>query len=118
MAKIIYNRCYGGFGISREAVLLARQISGDPQWHNCVLKGETDKHGNVLKFDLVLSDIIPRHDPVLVEVVEKLGSKKASGDCAKLAITDISSGTMYRIDEYVGKESVMTNDDYEWSVAP
>jgi hypothetical protein len=52
----------------------------------------------------------------LVQVVEQLGDK-ANGSYAKLFITDVPSGTKYRIDEYDGLESVMTIDDYEWSIA-
>jgi len=29
----------------------------------------------------------------------------------------LEPGTQYRIDEYDGMESVMTIDDYEWSIA-
>lgn len=54
---------------------------------------------------------IPRHNPILVQVVEELGDK-ASGDCAKLAIAKISGP--YRIDEYDGSESVKQPDGYDW----
>ena len=30
--KVVINICYGGFSLSREAVLRAREISGDPKW--------------------------------------------------------------------------------------
>ena len=32
MNKVVYNACYGGFSLSREAVILARELSGDPEW--------------------------------------------------------------------------------------
>jgi hypothetical protein len=53
---------------------------------------------------------------VLVQVVEELGAE-ANGECAHLRISDLPPGTLYRIDEYDGYESVATNDSYEWSVA-
>ena len=59
---------------------------------------------------------LERDDPILVQVVEELGDE-ANGMCAELHIEEIPSGTLYRIDEYDGRESVMTNDDYEWKVA-
>lgn len=56
---------------------------------------------------------IERHDPDLVAVVEELGSKRASGYCAELEITDIGD-SLYHIDDYDGYESVITSlsDDY------
>lgn len=53
-----------------------------------------------------------RHDPDLVMVVETLGDR-ASGDCAKLVVTDIGE-SKYHIDEYDGYETVITElgDDY------
>lgn len=59
---------------------------------------------------------IERADPVLVQVVEELG-QEASGQFAELRITEIPTGTKYRIDEYDGKECVMTIDDYNWETA-
>lgn len=119
MAKIAYNRCFGGFSLSREAVLLARELSGNPTWGGCVLKGEkwsdSDKLAND-DYGHIDSDI-PRHDPILVQVIEKLGDK-ANGMCAKLALFQLIPGTAYRIDEYDGRESVETNDSYEWTIAP
>jgi hypothetical protein len=51
-----------------------------------------------------------------VQVVEELG-EDANTRFSELAIADIPEGTKYRIDEYDGSESVMTVDDYNWSVA-
>lgn len=104
MAKIVYNACFGGFSLSAEAVRLAREISGNPKW------GDADE-----KYGFI--EGIERHDPVLVQVVETLGPA-ANGSCASLRIEELSSGTLYRIDEYDGAESVCTNDSYEWTVAP
>lgn len=59
---------------------------------------------------------IDRTDPALVQTVEELGDK-ANGRHAKLKIAEVPSGTLYRIDEYDGNESVMTQDDYDWKIA-
>ena len=56
-----------------------------------------------------------RDDPVLIQVIEKLG-KKANGRCAQIKIEDVPKGALWRIDEYDGNESVMTQDAYEWKV--
>ena len=97
MTKIVYNACYGGFGISDKAKDLGRKISGDPDWAT-------------YDFDL------DRTDPILVEVVEALGSE-ANGLCAKLVIVELKPGTKYRIEEYDGYESISTEDTYDWDVA-
>lgn len=114
MVKVVYNNCFGGFGLSREAILLARELSGNPKWGDCVLKGEKYENGEKCDFEYGGTDNISRHDPILVKVVEKLGSKKASGMCAKLAIQELEDGSSYRVDEYDGSESIMTRDDYDW----
>lgn len=95
MVKIVYNACYGGFGLSDEALDLYEKLSGKrPEWH----------------------DDFVRHDPHLVAVVEQLG-ERANSRYSNLCIAEVPSGTSYRIDEYDGLESVMTINDYEWTVA-
>jgi hypothetical protein len=94
MTKIVYNSCYGGFGLSRAAWERYVELGG---------KAESD-------YD------IERTDSILVQVVEELG-EDANSLYSELAIADVPVGTKYRIDEYDGNESVMTIDDYEWSVA-
>jgi hypothetical protein len=98
--KVVFSGCFGGFQLSNAGLLRAREISGNPTW------GDNDGW---------LRDV-ERHDPVLVRVVEELGSD-ASGDYASLAIAEIPAGSRYRIDEYDGNESVMTVDDYDWKFA-
>ena len=98
MTKIVYNGCYGGFGLSDEAEIRYREL--------------TD---NINNEDFDVYDI-DRADPILVQVVEELG-KKANGNHADLFIAQLPVGTHYRIDEYDGIETVMTIDSYEWKVA-
>lgn len=57
-----------------------------------------------------------RADPILVQVVEELGVE-CNGVFAHLQIRELPAGTLYRIDEYDGSESVITQDEYAWSVA-
>lgn len=90
--KVVYNACYGGFSISRKA----QEYLGLP----------VDEYGCNCPLD--------RHDPKLVEMVEKLGDE-AGGMCADLQIATIS-GNKYRIDEYDGNESVIEPNDGEWTV--
>ena len=99
MTKIVYNTCYGGFGLSKKAIERYWELKGEPRpehwWEN------TDVH---------------RADPILVQVVEELG-ESANDAHADLDIRELPAGTLYRIEEYDGMEWVTTQDEYEWSVA-
>ena len=116
MSKIAYNACYGGFSLSRKAVLLARELSGNPKWGGPCIKGD-EADGWVVPEDFGHIENVPRHDPNLIAVIEKLG-KDASGFCARLVIKEVPSGTPYRIDVYDGRETVETIDTYDWTIAP
>ena len=137
MTKVVYNACYGGFGLSKEAVQRYWQIKDqqvwieDQQWGFTVwlvtpeerLEQKSSKQYTAMSMDERIAYNkahsaqtwynlnVDRHDPVLVQVVEELGDK-ASGKYAKLAIEEVSGA--YRIDEYDGFESVMTAGDYDW----
>lgn len=143
MTKIVYNACYGGFGLSEEAIILYAKIKGtsifpeknnglttywtippeeregkvieDNKWYSCSLE-ERQASNAFYKAHVIYDRDFERDDPVLVQVVEELGDA-ANGFCAKLRIADIPAGTPYRIDEYDGFESVDTNDSYEWKIA-
>jgi len=99
MTKIVYNACYGGFSLSKAATLRYAEITGNKEFSVYDIEG-----------------IIDRTDPALVQVVEEMG-EAANGRSAALRIVELPAGTLYRIDEYDGSESVMTQEDYEWSVA-
>jgi hypothetical protein len=87
--KVVYNACYGGFGLSD--VAKARYAE---------LTGSFPDYG------------LSRHDAALVQVVEELG-EAASDFGGKLMIEEIQ-GSLYRIDEYDGYESVQVPDDVDW----
>ena len=139
MTKVVYNACYGGFGLSKEACQRYWDIKGqqvwieDGEWGFSVwlvppeerLKPQTTKEILTMSKDELIAynkaysaqfwyygDVV-RHDPVLVQVVEELGDK-ANGMCAKLRINEISGA--YRIDEYDGFESVETPEGYDWII--
>jgi len=102
--KVAYNGCYGGFSLSAKAVRRAKEIAGvGTKWDEVC-----EKHGHI---DL---EDIPRHDPVLIQVIEELG-EEASGSCASLRIAEIESNT-YWVDEYDGNESVETQSSICWTV--
>jgi hypothetical protein len=47
-----------------------------------------------------------RSDPKLIQVIEELGSEKASGSCAKIALVEIPDDVEFTIEEYDGLEHV------------
>jgi hypothetical protein len=134
MTKVVYNACYGGFGLSKEACQRYWDIKGQQVWIEDVQWGftvwlvppeerleEKDWSSRTMDERIAFNTAyskqtwynrdVDRHDPVLVQVVEELG-KKANGDFAELAIDEVHGP--YRIDEYDGNESVMTSGGYDW----
>ncbi len=57
---------------------------------------------------------LKRHDPDLIAVVEALG-KDVNGTFSDLAIGEID-GDKYYIEEYDGRETVVTPEDICWTV--
>ena len=95
MTKILYNACFGGFGLSEEAIAEYNKRTGN---------------------DIKWSDDIERDDPVLVAIVEEMGDK-ANGPYSRIRIAELNVGTKYYIDEYDGRESVLTPDNIDWKIA-
>ena len=118
MTKIVINSCYGGFGLSDEAIrmfLNRKNIVFEEKpngWGGNSFNEPGQEESSL--FDTV--QYMKRSDPDLVYVVETLG-EKASGRFAKLEIEELPVGTLYRISEYDGLESLETRDETEWSVA-
>ncbi len=122
MTKIVYNACYGGFSLSDAAVVRLAELKGvtlyteNSEWggtlHWTSPPTDAGNTGRTL-FDRQPED---RADPLLIRVVEELGPAAAE-KWAQLEITELPAGTKYRIAEYDGLESVMTIDDYKWSIA-
>lgn len=80
MIKIVINKCYGGFSVSKEA------------YEYCGKKW--DGYG----FD------ISRTDEKLIEFIEKYGSGIASGKFAELKIVEVPENVEWKIEEYDGIE--------------
>jgi hypothetical protein len=84
--KIALNRDFGGFGLSKAAY----EALGIP-W---------DGYGYAYRDD------DQRTDPRLIEVIERLGSRAASGPLAKLKIIEIPDDVDFIIDDYDGLETI------------
>lgn len=139
MTKVVYNACYGGFGLSKEACQRYWDIKGQQVWieqnpkfisldmfnvwlvppeerleereWSSMTMDERIAYNKAYSKQTWYYNDVSRHDPVLVQVVEELGDK-ANGMCAELAIAEVYDS--YRIDEYDGFESVETADSYDW----
>lgn len=110
--KIVINKCYGGFGLSKEAMKLYAEKKGlefrsheEEQFSFSTVI--TESGNEIHSFD------IERNDPTLVEVVEELG-EAADGMCADLRIIDIPDDVDWEVEEYDGKEWV-TEKRRTWS---
>lgn len=88
--KVVINNCYGGFGLSE----LAKQR----------YKELTSKE---------LSNSIERNCPILIQVVEELGSE-ANSSYAELKIVEIPNDVNWYIEEYDGQKWV-TEVHRTWS---
>ena len=95
--KVVINTCWGGFGLSEAAEARYNEIAAE--------RGQSE-------FESVYD--LPRHCPILVEVVEELGDA-ANDDFAELRIVEIS-GNRYKIREYDGAESIETPETIRWTV--
>ena len=98
--KYVINDDYGGFSISEAAAKRYAELKG--------IEFVPVPYG--------YGRDIERNDPVLVQVVEELGSA-ANGSYATLRITDIPSGAQYRLQEYDGAEYIELATEIEWDIA-
>lgn len=142
MTKLAFNQCYGGFGLSKEAVQRYWEIKGQQVWieeddefhyHNfltvwLVSPEERQKQKSTEEFlALSMNERIAYNDAYLTQTwsdsdvvrhdpvlvqVVEELGDKANGQYAKLAIKEVSGP--YRITEYDGYETVETPADCDW----
>jgi len=101
MPKVVINACFGGFGLSREAIDEYAKEKGLSvgKWNETWGFYEVHEGSEFHDRD------IPRDDPILVSIVERLG-EKAGGRCAELKIVEIPDGVDWQVEEYDGSEWV------------
>ena len=127
--KIILNKCFGGFSLSKKAYELYankigkkvyayanedfrdniyKKVNGDSLFVTYFTKDFGDiaeiSDDDYEKYSLYLRNNY-RLDKTLIEVVEELG-KKASGMCGNLEVVEIPDNSFYEIDEYDGLETL------------
>lgn len=108
--KVVYNGCFGGFGLSDEAQLRLAEIKGITLYpeklyptlpHNTDYVYYIDPPTQAERRELPIN----REDPDLVRVVEELG-ERANGRCARLYIAEIPDDVDWEVDEYDGNETI------------
>lgn len=127
--KIILNKCFGGFSLSKKAYELYASKIGkkvyayeDTNFRNSIYKKANDDELFITYFTKDFGDIAEisdddyekytlyikgdyRLDKILIEVVEELG-EEASGMCGNLKVVEIPDNCFYKIDEYDGVETI------------
>lgn len=94
MNKVVYNACFGGFGLSEVAQDWMRE-HGHPEYAERYPK-------------------IERHNPLLVQCVEELGAL-VNTEYSDLCVEYIE-GNKYWIEYYDGLETVHTPENTGWIV--
>lgn len=127
MKKVIINSCYGGFSLSKEAVKLyvkkanlklysdngedyftipveeyKKKLNEENRLYKEDKPSFTGYHSNKYAWS---SYKISREDPILVDIVEKLGAD-AFGSYSKLKIIEIPDDVEYFIEEHDGWEYI------------
>ena len=101
--KIVINTCFGGFGLSKEAVTrMADRGCPEAIQHLANVKMWNADEGGTLWHDL---SIIPRDDRDLVDAVKHLGVQ-ADGNYARLRIVEIPDDVKFYIADYDGVEHI------------
>jgi len=104
--KIVLNKCFGGFSISKEAAEFMAKNGCE------IAKKEledSEKKGKFYGYGYADGNNgYDRTSEHLVLAVETLG-EKADGSSASLKVIEIPDGIEYSIDEYDGIESVHEN---------
>lgn len=93
--KIVINKCYGGFGVSKAIYdKLGLKWDGYGYLDNSSF-GIKDNNYNAY-----------RSDEKLIKAIEKIGAKKSSGEMAELRIVTIPDDVDWELNEYDGIETI------------
>lgn len=101
MTKVVINACFGGFGLSKEALdhmKLPYTVIVDDRYANLNTENEAMLH----------YDEVARTDLRLVAAVEELGPR-ANGQHAELRVIEVQE-EYYRIEEYDGSEYIIASN--------
>lgn len=115
--KVIINTRFGGFGLSRKALLALRKKGNqyalnEPDYGEYWDTGKMRQKGIGEHNGSFLSEI-PRHDVDLINVVEELG-EEANGDSCELTIIEVPDDTDYVILEMPGGPELIADKTRLW----
>lgn len=106
MQQIIINRCFGGYGLSTEAIRrwaelkqIPHWVEDDNEWGGTVYTGDPADRMFIGHWD------IERNDPVLIQVVQELGPQ-ANGQFSDLKVVEIPDDVKWLIVDYDGIEHI------------
>lgn len=102
--KIVVNKCFGGFAVSRACAEFMASL-GCERAKKELEKSIEEKHYYGFGYVEGMDGGYDRTSEYLIKAVEALG-KEASGDCSNLKVIEIPDDVDYEIDEYDGIESV------------
>lgn len=105
--KVIINTCFGGFGVSTEAMRLWLERNGITDYDlddGLRSSGKGHHYPQYVRDNAERDDI--RTDPILIAIIEELGTEQASGSMAQLKVVDIPDGVEWFIDDYDGSEHI------------
>jgi len=132
--RVVINNCFGGFGLSHEAILAYLDKCGVPvwteanekfgglipfhyylvppeervgeatDWHS-MTQAERQAHNAAYSRTVFYDRDVARDDPYLVQVVEELG-ERANGRHASLKVVEIPANADWEITEYDGNETI------------
>ena len=139
MKNVVINRCFGGFGLSDEAVREYAKLKGfdvfgyvnPPHDFNSYVRienslnsfltywvkedaGDNPTNEEINKVEWLHQRDIPRDDEALIKVVKTL-KKKANGRCADLQIVKIPDDVEYEISELEKSKGILTTP-FDWLI--
>ena len=83
--KVVINRCFGGFRLTKEVINRYNELSGNSVQY---------------EFD------IRRDDPFLIQAIEEVGLKASGASYSELEIVDIPNDVAWYVDDYDGMETI------------
>lgn len=119
MRKVVVNRCFGGFGLSK---LAFEWLIAHKGWKVTSVKDDEyeDETAQLIPSAGILekdsyymidcdNDVKTRTNPDIIACIEAIGGDKASGFCAELEVVEVPDGVAWHIHEYDGYEHVAEN---------
>lgn len=113
--KVVINRCFGGFGLSHEAIMKYAAISGLD-----LIAVENDSR--IIPYNYYVGSAdednywseysLKRDDPNLVKIVEQMG-ESVNSTYSELAVVEIPDGIKWHLCEYDGIEHI-AEDHRTW----